>query len=83
LERISKSLQIIDPVFLNTPQFRSDILSRELGADVVLKIETMNPIRSFKGRGPSPWSYAAPTSSLTPFSFRSETAPSSQESDAG
>lgn len=51
LENIEKALQVIDPVFLNTPQFRSDIFSRTLGMDLVLKVETVNPIRSFKGRG--------------------------------
>src|SRR5215469_342266 len=51
LERIERSLQVIDPVFLNTPQFQSDSLSRQLGLDVFLKVETVNPIRSFKGRG--------------------------------
>ncbi len=51
LEKIERSLQFIDPVFLNTPQFRSDSLSRKLESDLVLKVETINPIRSFKGRG--------------------------------
>ncbi len=51
LENIERASQSIDPVFLNTPQFQSDSLSRMLGMEVVLKIETINPIRSFKGRG--------------------------------
>jgi threonine dehydratase len=51
LENIERSLHVIDAVFLNTPQFRSDSLSRRLEMDVFLKIETVNPIRSFKGRG--------------------------------
>jgi threonine dehydratase len=51
LANIENASQVIDPVFLNTPQFRSDILSRILGMDLVLKVETVNPIRSFKGRG--------------------------------
>jgi threonine dehydratase len=38
-------------VFLDSPQFRSDALSQALGSDVILKIECMNPVRSFKGRG--------------------------------
>ena len=50
-ERIQEAAGVIDPVFLNTPQFTFDPLSRELGAEVTLKIETLNPIRSFKGRG--------------------------------
>ena len=51
LEKIERSLQVIDPVFLNTPQFQSDSLSGRLEMDLFLKIETVNPIRSFKGRG--------------------------------
>jgi threonine dehydratase len=41
----------IDPVFRHTPQFVHDGLSARLGAEVVVKVETVNPIRSFKGRG--------------------------------
>ncbi|MGD1930198.1 MAG: threonine/serine dehydratase [Leptolyngbyaceae cyanobacterium] len=41
----------IDPVFLNTPQFELEALNRALGIRTVLKVETLNPIRSFKGRG--------------------------------
>jgi threonine dehydratase len=51
LERIHKAAQTIDPVFLHTPQFVSEPLSTELGVRLALKIETANPIRSFKGRG--------------------------------
>ena len=51
LEKIEAAAHCIDPVFLNTPQFRSEILSNEFGMDLVLKVETANPIRSFKGRG--------------------------------
>jgi threonine dehydratase len=53
LERIESSLGDIDPVFLNTPQFVSDGLSNALGREVLLKVETLNPIGSFKGRGTS------------------------------
>ena len=51
LERIEASLGTIDPVFLNSPQFVSDGLSGALGREVLVKIETLNPIGSFKGRG--------------------------------
>lgn len=51
LEHIEEAAHSIDPVFLNTPQFHSDALSDELGMQLVLKVETVNPIRSFKGRG--------------------------------
>ncbi len=51
IERIEQATSVIGPEFLNTPQFECEPLSAELGARVVVKIETMNPIRSFKGRG--------------------------------
>lgn len=51
LDRIAQAARIIDPVFLNTPQFECEPLSRELGCRLTLKLETANPIRSFKGRG--------------------------------
>jgi threonine dehydratase len=41
----------IDPVFLAMPVRTSAALDRLLGAEVVFKDETANPIRSFKGRG--------------------------------
>ena len=50
-ETIEAAVRVIDPVFLNTPQFESQPLSDELGMRLVLKVETVNPIRSFKGRG--------------------------------
>ncbi len=51
LERIRKAKEIIDPVFINTPQYNCEPLSQLLGCETILKIETLNPIRSFKGRG--------------------------------
>jgi threonine dehydratase len=53
MERIEASLEEIDPVFLDTPQFVSDRLSNVLGREVLVKVETLNPIGSFKGRGTS------------------------------
>ena len=41
----------IDPAFLSSPQYVCDNLSYALGCKVVLKVETANPIRCFKGRG--------------------------------
>jgi threonine dehydratase len=41
----------IHPAFTGSPQFVHDGLSSRLGAPVVVKVETVNPIRSFKGRG--------------------------------
>jgi threonine dehydratase len=53
LQRIAAAAAAIDPVFRNSPQFVCEGLSAELGAPVMLKVETLNPIRSFKGRGSS------------------------------
>jgi len=41
----------IDPAFLGSPQFVHEGLTRRLGVPVIVKVETVNPIRSFKGRG--------------------------------
>jgi threonine dehydratase len=41
----------IDPVFIDSPQFVHEGLSARLGVPVVVKVETVNPIGSFKGRG--------------------------------
>jgi len=51
LERIERAARTIDPVFLHTPQFLCESLGAELGVRLALKIETLNPVRSFKGRG--------------------------------
>lgn len=48
---IERSARDIDPVFTHTPQFECDALSDAFGCRVTLKVETLNPIRSFKGRG--------------------------------
>jgi threonine dehydratase len=51
LDSIARAAREIDPVFRNTPQYEADALSRRLGTRILLKVETVNPIRSFKGRG--------------------------------
>jgi threonine dehydratase len=51
LERIAEAAKVIDPVFLNSPQYRAEPLESQFGCRVVVKVETINPIRSFKGRG--------------------------------
>lgn len=51
IERIQQAAEVIDPIFLNSPQFVCEPLSDVLGTRLALKIETLNPIRSFKGRG--------------------------------
>jgi threonine dehydratase len=51
LEKIERAAGVIDPAFLNAPQFRAEPLEQQLDCRVVVKVETLNPIRSFKGRG--------------------------------
>lgn len=51
LDAIARAARDIDPVFRTTPQFEADALGRRIGARILLKVETVNPIRSFKGRG--------------------------------
>jgi len=51
IERIARAATVIDPVFLDSPQYLAESLSRDLGVRLVVKVETMNPIRSFKARG--------------------------------
>jgi threonine dehydratase len=51
LDRIAAASTVIDPVFLNSPQFMAESLGAQLGCRLLVKVETVNPIRSFKGRG--------------------------------
>lgn len=51
LDNILRAATLIDPVFRNTPQFDCEPLGAVLGCRLTLKLETANPIRSFKGRG--------------------------------
>jgi threonine dehydratase/peptide deformylase len=51
LDRIAEAARAIDPVFLRSPQFVCEPLAERVGARLTLKVETVNPIRSFKGRG--------------------------------
>jgi threonine dehydratase len=51
LDRIRGAVSEIDPVFLDTPALSCAPLGEALGCSVTLKVETLNPVRSFKGRG--------------------------------
>lgn len=51
LEHIEEAYRVIDPVFLDTPQYNPESLSELLGCELIVKVESANPIRSFKGRG--------------------------------
>lgn len=51
LDRIRAARDVIDPIFLATPLYRCDALGGQFGCTVSIKLETANPVRSFKGRG--------------------------------
>ncbi|MEO8636883.1 MAG: pyridoxal-phosphate dependent enzyme [Gemmatimonadales bacterium] len=51
LERIAAAPRSINQVFLDSPQYHAAVLDDLLGCRLVVKIECLNPIRSFKGRG--------------------------------
>jgi threonine dehydratase len=53
LANIRRAMHVIDPVFLHSPQYNCEALSDAVGCSLTLKVETANPIRSFKGRGAS------------------------------
>ncbi len=48
---VENAYKIIDEVFLNSPQYECEPLGEILCCKLILKVETNNPIRSFKGRG--------------------------------
>jgi len=49
--RIQAARRVIDPIFLDTPLYRCEALEPDLGCTVSIKLETANPVRSFKARG--------------------------------
>ncbi|MGW0912531.1 threonine ammonia-lyase [Streptomyces sp. NPDC002784] len=49
--RIRAARRVIDPQFLDTPLYRCEALEPGLGCAVSIKLETANPVRSFKARG--------------------------------
>jgi threonine dehydratase len=51
LQNIVAASAAIDPVFRDTPQYEAETLQAQLGCRLVVKVETCNPIRSFKARG--------------------------------
>lgn len=50
-DAVRAAVPLIDPVFRETPQLADEFLSRALGRELVVKVETLTPIGSFKGRG--------------------------------
>ncbi|MGW6200665.1 threonine ammonia-lyase [Kribbella sp. NPDC055110] len=51
MDRIRAAREVIDPVFLDSPLYRCEALELVLGCAINIKLETANPVRSFKGRG--------------------------------
>ena len=51
IDRIQAARTVIDPMFLDTPLYRCEALEPALGCTVSIKLETANPVRSFKARG--------------------------------
>jgi threonine dehydratase len=49
--RIRAARRVIDPIFLDTPLYPCEALEPSLGCTVSIKLETANPVRSFKARG--------------------------------
>jgi threonine dehydratase len=50
-DTIARAHRLIDPVFVNTPLVGHGVVDDALGCRLLAKVETLNPIRSFKGRG--------------------------------
>lgn len=50
-EPILEASEYIHPVFLNTPYFYASHIIETIDVELYLKVETLNPLRSFKGRG--------------------------------
>ena len=48
---VAKAYAGIDPVFRDTALMRHDTADAALGVQLYAKVETLNPIRAFKGRG--------------------------------
>ncbi len=51
LNRIRSAIPKIAPVFRNTPQYTCPALGEALDCEIILKLETANPVRCFKARG--------------------------------
>lgn len=67
VSHIEEAATVIDPVFRNSPQFVAESLSSELGMVVVAKIDCLNPIRSFKGRGAEYFAHRRDTKDKRPW----------------
>ncbi len=55
VDRIAEAARVTHRAFARTPQVRLESLSSSLGLEVTAKVETINPIGCFKGRGVDWW----------------------------
>ncbi len=55
IDRIVEAADLIPRPFIRTAQYHSEGISRLLGLDVILKIETTNPVGSVMGRSAEWW----------------------------
>jgi threonine dehydratase len=53
VDEIEHAARHLDPAFAHSPLLRAGRIDG--GAELVMKVETLNPIRSFKGRGATTW----------------------------
>jgi threonine dehydratase len=51
IENIEDVIKIINPIFLNSPQFECKSLNETLGLNLIIKNEIENPVKCFKARG--------------------------------
>jgi threonine dehydratase len=51
VENIDAAARCVDPAFLNSPQVVDASMTSRIGRELILELETFNPVRSFKGRG--------------------------------
>lgn len=63
IERVVEAADGINRVFIRTPQYRSEALSRLMGLNVILKVETVNPAGSSAGRSTEWWMSSRPPDS--------------------
>lgn len=61
-DNIAKAARLIDPVFTGSPLMTHHTADDALGLRLFAKVETLNPIRSFKGRGADYFMAAQPAS---------------------
>lgn len=59
-DRVAEAADAIPRPFVWTPQYRSEALSRLLGIDVILKVETVNPTGTVSSRGAEWWFHGHP-----------------------